>query len=240
MAAELITTTFVAHPEQVDDAYALYRERISQAGVDIVACSPRPVPVPQDSAHAYTLWDLRTEAAYAQLERPESMALYELNALVRHEVDLDNDDEDQRLHEWFFLESDNQPAAFPGTLKSGAVELERTPAGPVHSYLVYYLAAESNVRVAERLYSELCQRVRPLLAPEPLDETSDDDKLGPLWVRDGVYNAAGQGDGWYSMGKQGWEGWFITDLGPEEVAQALSESLDPGSMVLARLVHEEF
>lgn len=236
MSVEAITTHFIAHPQDVERAYELYRERIERAGVDIIAVSPRPIDLTADPALTYQLWDLRTEAAYAKLPEPEMMRLYELNALVEH----DYSDDEEDWHENFFFEGAGEDTVFPGALRIGVVRLARRPRGEVHSYLVHYLGKEGNEAVAQRLFEQLADAAGTLTVPEELTVLDEDDKLGPLWVRDGALNAAGRGDGWFSLGKQGWEGWFLTDLEPEKVQALVEENLDPDAMVVARLVAEPF
>ena len=78
MAAEIVTTHFIAHDEDLGAAYEAWRASTEASGAEILAFSPRPHPIDDD----FILWDLRTEAAYGNLRDPASMGLYELNALV--------------------------------------------------------------------------------------------------------------------------------------------------------------
>ena len=78
MTVEIITTVFIAKPEDLDQAYALYEQRIAQAPAQILAHSAAPLPHDND----FELWSLRTQAVYDRLDSPMDRQLYELNALV--------------------------------------------------------------------------------------------------------------------------------------------------------------
>ena len=83
MTVEILTTQFIAKPEDLDRAYALYEKRIAQAEAKILAYSPKPLP----SDDEFELWSLRTQAVYDQLDSPLQWHLYELNALVEYDED---------------------------------------------------------------------------------------------------------------------------------------------------------
>ena len=64
MTVEIITTVFIAKPEDLDKAYALYQERIAQAPVNVLAYSAKPIPHADD----YELWSLRMQATFDRLD----------------------------------------------------------------------------------------------------------------------------------------------------------------------------
>src|SRR5699024_8399997 len=109
MTVEIITTVFIAKPEDLDQAYALYEQRIAQAPAQILAHSAAPLPHDND----FELWSLRTQAVYDRLDSPMDWQLYELNALV--EFDMEAVDDDELLVQLFF-EDVSDPTAYPGTL----------------------------------------------------------------------------------------------------------------------------
>ena len=119
MDTVLITTLFVAPPARLTEAYALYRTRANAADAAILAQSTHPRPATDDP---YTLWELRSEAAFYRLTQPQKMELFELRSLVRY-----NSDDDKifdRVHEKFFFEDHDEPTVFPGQVsQSPSVKL---------------------------------------------------------------------------------------------------------------------
>ena len=107
MAYEIVSTHFVAHEHDLADAYELYRARVAMSRAEVVAISPRPHPIDSE----FFLWDLRCQAAYENLPAPDTMQLYELNALV----DFVTTDRDEAVEDFFF-EGPTEPTAYPAFL----------------------------------------------------------------------------------------------------------------------------
>ena len=179
MAYEIVSTHFVAHEEDLNDAYELYRARVNASRAEVVVISPRPHPIEND----FFLWDLRCEAAYANMPAPEGMQLYELNALVDFVIaDRDEAAED------FFFEGPVDPTRYPSTL-GGIAELQVRDGieGELSLITVVYLGTEANEAVAQELFDDLLANVNAVAFHPALSEmeSTEQTKLaGPLWVRD--------------------------------------------------------
>ena len=235
MAFEIVSNHFVAHEEDLDDAYELFRARVSASRAEVVAISPRPHPIESD----FFLWDLRCEAAYANMPAPETMNLYELNALVDFVVA----DRDEAMEDFFF-EGLADPTRYPSTL-GGISELEVRDGieGELSLITVVYLGTEANEAVAQQLFSALLADVNAVAFHPTISEMESTEQakwIGPLWVRDATLNIIGKGDGIFSPGKTAWAGWFLTSETLESVESKLTERIDEEAVVLARAVAEPF
>ncbi|WP_293770783.1 hypothetical protein [uncultured Corynebacterium sp.] len=239
MTTQLMTTYFVAHPDDVGKAYQLYRSRVESLDLEVVAMSPAPVPMPQDSEYESRLWDLRLEAAYSALDNPEEMALYHVNSLVRIDADADTTAqtlEQDAVVEKFFFEDDDAPTVFPGFLSPVPVTLHREPTGELKVYRVFYLGQQIHADAASALFSKVCADVAPVVCSaglEAFDHISHSVKIGPLQLRDAQLSMAQRGDGFSAASKVSWEGWFITEAEFADVAGKVHDSEDP--VVLASL-----
>ena len=235
MAYEIVSTHFVAHEHDLADAYELYRARVAMSRAEVVAISPSPHPIDSE----FFLWDLRCQAAYDNLPAPETMQLYELNALV----DFVTTDRDEAVEDFFF-EGPTEPTAYPAFLGGLAdFRVRDAPTDAMSLITVIYLGAEHNAATAEALYQELIGNVhavayQPNLAES--DSTEQTKLVGPLWLRDATLNIIGKGDGLFSPGKTTWTGWFLTGDTPEAVEKALTERIDASAVVLSRTVAEPF
>src|SRR5699024_2210701 len=109
MTVEIITTVFIAKPEDLDQAYALYEQRIAQAPAQILAYSAAPLPHDQ----AFELFASRLLSVYDRLDSPMAWQLYDLTALVEFDEEAVDDDE---LREHFFFEDDTELTVYPGSL----------------------------------------------------------------------------------------------------------------------------
>ena len=182
MTVEIISTVFIAKPEDLDRAYALYKERIALADARVLAYSPRPIP----SKNEFELWSLRTQAVYDRLDSPHDWQVYELNALV--EFDEEND---ESVKEKFFFEDDNEPTAFPSTLRGAFdMKLVREPKiAPGQGDLTYVTVAffthPDNLLKVPELFSEFVAAVNPIVhggAPTEAEEVHMPEYAGPLWM----------------------------------------------------------
>lgn len=235
MAFEIVTTHFVAHEHDLEDAYGLYRQRIATSGADIANISPHPHPIKDD----FTLWDLRCQAAYDNLPAPDSMQLYELNALV----DFSTTNRDNAI-ERFFFEDHTEPTRFPASLGGlDQLALRDEPIGELSLTTIVYLGMPEHMLVAQQLFDATVADLnvvayQPYVAP--LEGTEHAALVGPLWVRDATLNIIGKGDGHFSPGKEAWAGWVLTSSAPEDVDRQLHEQIDPGVVVITRAVRELF
>lgn len=235
MAYEIVSTHFVAHEEDLNDAYELYRARVNASRAEVVAISPRPHPIEND----FFLWDLRCEAAYANMPAPEGMQLYELNALV----DFAASDRDKAVEDFFF-EDPVDPTRYASML-GGIAELQVRDGieGELSLITVVYLGTEANEAVAQQLFDDLLANVNAVAfhpALSEMESTEQTKLVGPLWVRDATLNIIGKGDGIFSPGKAAWAGWFLTSETRESVEAKLTERIDEYAVVLARLEAEPF
>lgn len=235
MAYEIVSTHFVAHEEDLNDAYELYRARVNASRAEVVAISPRPHPIEND----FFLWDLRCEAAYANMPAPEGMQLYELNALVDFVIA----DRDEAVEDFFF-EGPVDPTRYPSTLGGiGELQVRDGIEGELSLITVVYLGTEANEAVAQELFDDLLANVNAVAFHPALSEmegTEQTKLVGPLWVRDATLNIIGKGDGIFSPGKTAWAGWFLTSEARESVEAKLTERIDEHAVVLARLEAERF
>lgn len=235
MAYEIVSTHFVAHEEDLNDAYELYRARVNASRAEVVAISPRPHPIEND----FILWDLRCEAAYANMPAPEAMQLYELNALVDFVIA----DRDEAVQDFFF-EGPVDPTRYPSML-DGIAELQVRDRieGELSLITVVYLGTDANGAVAQQLFDDLLANINAVAFHPALSEmeiTEQTKLVGPLWVRDATLNIIGKGDGIFSPGKAAWAGWFLTSETRESVEAKLTERIDEYAVVLARLEAEPF
>lgn len=159
MAYEIVSTHFVAHEEDLNDAYELYRARVNASRAEVVAISPRPHPIEND----FFLWDLRCEAAYANMPAPEGMQLYELNALVDFVIA----DRDEAVEDFFF-EGPVDPTRYPSTL-GGIAELQvRDGLRGSSRSSPWCTSAQRLTRRWRRSFSTIClQTSTPLLSIPP-------------------------------------------------------------------------
>lgn len=235
MAFEIVTTHFVAHEHDLEEAYSLYRDRIADSGAVISAVSPHPHPI-EDEFH---LWDLRCQAAYDNLPAPEAMRLYELNALV----DFATTNRDEAI-EQFFLENLNEPTRFPASLGGLTnLTLRDEPAGELSLVTVVYLGAQPHMLLAQQLFDATVADLNTVAYQPyvvPLEGTEQASLVGPLWLRDATLNIIGKGDGIFSPGKDAWAGWLLTSNGAEEVERQLCERIEPDAVVISRAVSEPF
>ncbi|QPK83235.1 hypothetical protein G7Y29_10520 [Corynebacterium qintianiae] len=236
MSAEIVTTHFIAHDEDLGIAYDIWRERVSASGTEILALSPRPHPVEDE----FILWDLRTEAAYGNLRDPGSMKLYELNALV----DFNGIDRDNRI-EIFFMDDPFAAARFPSALGglTGLDTRDGVGAAELSLVTVAYLGTEAAVPHVHSLFDALLTRSH-VIAYQPgltrLEGTEHSALVGPLWLRDATLNIIGKGDQFFSPGKEAWSGWFLTGDSLDMVEANLPEMIEPGTVIIGRAVAEPF
>ena len=235
MSYEIVTTHFVAHERDLEEAYALYRQRIETSGAVISAVSPRPHPIEDE----FTLWDLRCQAAYDNLPAPDQMRLYELNALV----DFATTNRDNAI-EKFFFEDHDAPTHLPASL-GGLMDLtlRDEPQGPLSLTTIVYLGSPEHMLLAQKLFDDTVADLnavayQPYVAP--LEGTEHAGLVGPLWLRDATLNIIGKGDGHFSPGKDAWAGWLLTSDGPEDVDRQLHERIDTDAVVITRAVQEPF
>lgn len=237
MSAEIVTTLFLAHPGDARAAYELYARRVSASPATILALSPGPQPVDEP----YSLWDLRTEAAYGNLAAPEQMQLYEANALV----DFAGTDRDEVIDS-FFLDDPFAAARFPsqiGGLSGVAVRDEVAPGEALSFITVVYLSAEGAQAQAQALFSQLLGRCRAVAYEEelaPVEALDNPDVVGPLWIRDATLNIIGRGDGVFSPAKEAWAGWLLTPDTLRQVEDRLTEQFGPQQVIIARAIAEPF
>lgn len=240
MTVEIITTQFIAKPEDLDRAYALYESRIAQADARILAYSAKPIP----STNEFELWSLRTQAVYDRLDSPEEWKLYELNALV--EFDEANDDE---VKEKFFFEADTEPTAFPSSL-GGAFDMQLVREskivpgqGGLGYVTVAFFTHPDNLLKVPELFSEFVSAIDPVVhggVPTEVEEVYMPQYAGPLWLKAAQHELDQTGDDTNYGAKRMWLGCVVIDDDAEKLAEHLPESLDPDNFVLASLYPEPF
>lgn len=240
MTVEIITTVFIAKPEDLDRAYALYKERIAQADARILAYSTKPIP----SNNEFELWSLRTEAVYGRLDAPHDWQLYELNALV--EFDEAND---EAVKEKFFFEDVTAPTAFPSSLR-GAFDMNlvcEPKIAAVQGDLTYVTVAfftyPDNLLKVPELFSEFVAAVDPIVhggAPTEAEEVHMPQYAGPLWMKAAQTELDETGDGIHHGAKRMWLGCVVIDYDAEKLAEHLPESIDRDNFVIASLYPEPF
>lgn len=237
MSAEIVTTLFLAHPDNAGEAYELYARRVRESPATIHAHSPGPHPIDE----SYSLWDLRTEAAYGNLAAPEEMHLYEANALV----DFAGTERDEII-DYFFLDDPFAAARFPSQIGGLSGIVARDPVDPgreLRLVTVVYLGAEGMVDTAQELFGQLIERCHAAAFEEELqlvDALDNPDLVGPLWTRDATLNIIGRGDGVFSPAKDAWAGWLLTADTLEQVEGRLTERFGPEGTVIARAIAEPF
>lgn len=233
----LVTTTFICRPEDVDSAFQRYRERVEGLGESVVTHSLAPRRC-ADADRAFELWNLRTEAAYEGERDPESMDLYQLRTIVRVDPAIDDDEElSEQLANHFFLSDleDNDP--YPSTLDGfEPLKLRHAPADGMRVANVYFLSRSDNEPRVAALYQGAIERLDPAAHTrlEPFDVLSNPGVIGPLWIRDAALNVSGDGDGWFSPGKDAWVGHIFTSAPDDAINAALQESLGTNA-ILARV-----
>ncbi len=237
MSAEIVTTLFLAHPKDLEEAYETYLNRVEASPALIHAISPHPQPVDDP----YTLWNLRTEAAYDNLAAPEAMQLFEANALV----DMDGADRDTILDN-FFLDESFTTARFPSQINglTGLVLRDPIPHDSELSLVtVVYLGADGAEERMQQLFNQLLAASH-VVAYEPeialADALDNPDLIGPLWIRDATLNIIGRGDRVFSPGKDAWSGWFLTPDCLPQVENRLTEQFGPETVIIARAIAEPF
>ncbi len=123
---EQYITKFVAHPEKLADAEAMYSERIrliDPALARVVHVDARAQP----SDDAFTLWELRDVALYEDIERVTDLELFQISCVL--EVDpAVGDEQDEALMERLLFAGADEADPFPANL-------ERVPASEVWASL---------------------------------------------------------------------------------------------------------
>ena len=244
MTVEIITTQFIAKPEDLDRAYALYESRIAQVSTlqpDATVFAYSPKLLPSDSV--FDLWFLRTQAVYDRLDAPGEWQLYELNALV--EYDDSTEEVTDKVKEKFFFEDLREPTAFPGSLAGVFnMTLLREPRNSTLTYVtVGFFAAPENADVIPGLFNAFVEAADPIVyggAPTQVDQVDMAQFAGPLWAKSAQHEIDGTNDGVPYGSKELWLGCILIDYDAEKLAQHLPESLDPDSFVLASLYPEPF
>lgn len=237
MSAEIVTTLYLAHPDDAREAYEIYARRVHNSPATIHALSPGPHPIDEP----YSLWDLRTEAAYGNLAAPEEMQLYEANALV----DFAGTDRDEII-DHFFLDDPFAASRFPSQIGGLRGIVARDPVEPgrnLRLITVVYLCAEGMEERAQALFTQLIERCTAVAYEEELalvDALDTPDLVGPLWTRDATLNIIGRGDGVFSPAKDAWSGWLLTTDTLEQVEDRLTERFGPEATIIARAVAEPF
>ncbi|MBF9010507.1 hypothetical protein [Corynebacterium phoceense] len=238
MDAVLITTLFVAPPARLTEAYELYRTRANAADAAVLAQSTHPRPVTDDP---YTLWELRSEAAFYRLTQPQKMELFELRSLVRY-----NSDDDKifdRVHEKFFFEDHDEPTVFPGQVsQSPSVKLpesapERMP-GQLNYLRISFLSQETNATTVSQTFQKFIEKVAAFAYLEDTEGciSSENPKIaGPLWVRNSTHTAAGVGDGAFPLAKHLWVGYALCEASADEAAALLPDRTDPDCTILGQV-----
>ncbi|MGO1446205.1 MAG: hypothetical protein ACTJGI_07725, partial [Corynebacterium casei] len=244
MTVEIITTEFIAKPEDLDRAYALYKERIARADARILAYSSKPIP----SSEEFGLWFLRTQAVYDRLDSPIDWQLYELNAIVEWDGS-DDEEEIDALRENFFFEDLREPTAFPASL-GGVFDMKllREPKiaagqGDLTYVTVAFFTYPDNLLKVPELFSEFVAAVDPIVhggAPTEAEEVHMPQYAGPLWMKAAQTELDETGDGIHHGAKRMWLGCVVIDYDAEKLAEHLPESLDPDNFVLASLYPEPF
>lgn len=245
MTVEIITTVFIAKPEDLDQAYALYEQRIAQAPAQILAHSAAPLPHDND----FELWSLRTQAVYDRLDSPMDWQLYELNALVEFDKEAVDDDE---LREHFFFEDVRDPTAYPGSL-IGSFDMKKlrdpeiSPGQKGQNPLTYvtvgFFTHPDNLLKVPELFAEFVAAVNPIVhggAPTEIDEVHAAKYAGPLWMKAAQAELDQQSDDTSYGSKCLWLGCVLIDYDAEKLREHLPESLDPDNFVLAELYPEPF
>ncbi|WP_291314443.1 hypothetical protein [Corynebacterium sp. UBA2622] len=237
MSAEIVTTLFLAHPADAEEAYSVYARRVRESPATVLAVSPGPHPIDAP----YALWDLRTEAAYGNLAAPEEMQLYEANALV----DFTGVDRDTEI-DTFFIDDPFTPARFPSQIGGISGLLSRDdvqPGAELSLVSVVYLGSEGAQEQAQALFTQLLERCTVVAYEEDtalVDVSENADLVGPLWIRDATLNLIGRGDGGFSPAKDAWSGWFLTPNTLDEVEGRMVEQFDPAAVIIARAIAEPF
>ncbi|MCQ9340217.1 hypothetical protein NQ028_03525 [Corynebacterium phoceense] len=238
MDTALITTLFVAPPARLPEAYELYRIRTGAADAAILAQSTHPRPVTDDP---YTLWELRSEAAFYHLSQPQDMELFKLSSLVRY--DIDDDEAFDRVHEKFFFEDHDEPTVFPGQVaQSPSLTLpESAPAQMPHElkYLrISFLSHARNAESVSQAFQKFIEKVSAFAYLQDADGSisSEDPKIaGPLWVRNSTHTAAGVGDGAFPLAKHLWVGYALCEASADEAAALLPDRTDPDGTILSQV-----
>lgn len=245
MTVRIFTTEFIAKPEDLDRAYALYQQRIGQLSdvqpdATIFAYSPRPLP----SDSVFDLWFLRTQAVYDRLDSPEQWQLYELNALVEYD-DTGCEEAEDKVHEKFFLEDIHEPTAFPASL-SGVfnMTLLREPRNSPFTYVtVGFFAAPEKADVIPGLFNAFVKATDPIVhggKPTQVDQVEMARFAGPLWAKAAQHELDQTGDHIPYGSKELWLGCILIDYDAEKLAEHLPESIDRDNFVLASLYPEPF
>ena len=123
---EQYITKFVAHPEKLADAEALYAERIARidpALARVVHVDRRAQP----SDDAFTLWELRDVAVYEEIERVRDLELFQISCILEVDPALGDEQDDALMERMLFAEAD-EADPFPANL-------ERVPASEVWASL---------------------------------------------------------------------------------------------------------
>lgn len=246
MTVEIITTVFIAKPEDLDKAYALYQERIAQAPVNVLAYSAKPIPHADD----YELWSLRMQATFDRLDSPEEWELYEVNALVEFdESKFADEDAEEAMREKFFFEDIREPTAYPATLMGGfSMNKVREPKiAPGQKGLTFVTVAffthPDNLLKVPELFAEFVTATDPIVhggAPTETEEVHMPQYVGPLWMKAAQHELDGTGDDSNFAAKNLWLGCVLIDYDAEKLAEHLPESLDPDNFVLASVFPEPF
>ncbi|SDS72320.1 hypothetical protein [Corynebacterium timonense] len=237
MSAEIVTTLFLAHPDDAGEAYERYARRVHDSPALVHALSPGPHPIDEP----YSLWDLRTEAAYGNLAAPEQMQLYEANALVDF-TGVDRDD----VIDSFFLDDPFSAARFPSTIGGLSGITTRDPVDPgdaLQLITVVYLSAEGAEEEVQELFTQLLESCRAVAFEEeiaPVEALDTPDLVGPLWIRDATLNIIGRGDRVFSPAKEAWAGWLLTPDTLRDVEDRITEKFGPQRVIIARAIAEPF
>lgn len=238
MDTALITTLFVAPPARLPEAYELYRTRANAADAAILARSTYPRPVTDDP---YTLWELRSEAAFYRLTQPQEMELFELRSLVRYTSD--DDKFFDRVHEKFFFEDHDKHTVFPGQVsQSPSVKLpefapERMP-GQLNYLRISFLSHKTNAAAVAQSFHQFVEKASAFAYLEDTEgsiSSDNPDIAGPLWVRNSTNTAAGFGDGAFPLAKHLWVGYALCEASADEAAALLPDRTDPDCTILSQV-----
>ncbi|WP_347305071.1 hypothetical protein [Corynebacterium sp. SA-MJD20WY100] len=238
MDTVLITTLFVAPPARIPEAYELYRTRTGAADAAILAQSTHPRPVTDDP---YTLWELRSEAAFYRLTQPQDMELFKLSSLVRYNSD-DNKLFD-RVHEKFFFENHDEPTVFPGQvsqtpgLKLPDTAPERMP-GQLNYLRISFLSQETNAAAVAQSFHQFVEKASAFAYLQDAEggiSSDNPDIAGPLWVCNSTNTAAGVGDGAFPLAQHLWVGYALCEAAADEAAALLPDRTDPDCTILGQV-----